>query len=93
MNRRDAKEKSRSGDISIGELRALIAKARDRGGMSRVNGSITLAQACGIYAAALERRPDDEKPAGMKIDPYSTVGALKPTRDALTIQNILRDCA
>jgi hypothetical protein len=93
MNKKDAKEKSRSGQISVGELRAIIAKARGRGGMSRLNPAIPFERACDIYEGALSGRPDDEKPAGMRSDPYSTIGAQKPTRDAQIIQNILRDCA
>jgi hypothetical protein len=92
MNKRDAKQKSCSGEITIGQLRAMIAKARGRGGMSRLNPAIPFERAADIYENALAGRLDNEKPVGMRPDPYSRVGALKPTRDALIISNILRDC-
>lgn len=91
MNRRAANTKSRASEICIGELRGMIAEARRRGGMSRVNPMFTMEQACDIYAAAIKDRPDDEVPAGMVRDVYRD--GMKPSRDSLIIRNILRDCA
>jgi hypothetical protein len=93
MNRREAKARSQASEISIGDLRHLIANARGRGGMSRVNPTFTLERACEIYSRALEGRDDAEVPKGLKPDVYSAKGRMVPTRDSLTIQNILRDCA
>lgn len=93
MNKTKAKELSRSGTLTVGELRAMISNVKDRGGMSRLNDAVPFSRACEAYEGALAGRSDDEKPVGMRTDPYSRVGALKPTRDALIIQNILRDCA
>jgi hypothetical protein len=91
MNKRMASEKSTQSRLSIGELRQMIAAARDRGGLSRVNAQIYLAQACDIYEGALAGRPDDEVPAGMKYDVYKRHDV--PSMDSLIIRNILRDCA
>lgn len=94
MNKRDAVAKSREGKISVGELRQLIALAKGRGGMSKVNPMVQLAHACDIYAGALDGREDSEVPQGMRVDPYSgRVPRYKPTRDSRIIANILRDCA
>lgn len=93
MNKRDAKTKSQASEISIGELRSMISTARQRGGMSRVNPAVSLEQACDIYERSLAGRDDAEIPAGMRVDPYSSRGAMKPSRDSLIIKNILWDCA
>jgi hypothetical protein len=93
MNKREAQRIARSGDISIGELRHFIKEARGRGGMSRVNPTLALERVLDIYEAALAGREDAEKPVGMKLDVYSPSGRMKPSRDSLTICNILRDCA
>lgn len=93
MNKRAAQELSRSGTLSIGELRKKITDARGKRSFSVVNPAIPHEQVLSIYESALEGRDDSEVPAGMRPDIYSNVGAMKPTKDALIIQNILRDCA
>lgn len=93
MNKRDAKNKAQSGTLSVGDLRAMIKRARERGDiMSRVNPRVPMDRALDIYAAALASRDDAEVPAGLRPDPYRH-GRAVPTRDSLIIQNILRDCA
>lgn len=91
MNKRDAKIKSMAGELSIGELRDMIAKRREAGGMSKVNPIFTIERVCDIYAGALAGRDGAEKPKGTRIDVYTN--REKPTGDSLTIRNILRDCA
>lgn len=92
MNRVEAKRISEAGEISLGELRSFIRKARGtaNGKMSRVNPQFTLAMVCDTYLSALGGRLDSETPAGMRRD---NSGRMKPTRDGLIIRNILRDCA
>jgi hypothetical protein len=91
MNKKLAKEKSIAGEISVGELRKMIATARPRGGMSRVNPQFTLEQTCDIFEKALTGRDDTEIPSGMRLDTYRQ--QMVPSRDSLIIRNILRDCA
>lgn len=91
MNKREAKVKSQAGELSIGELRAMISLARGQVRPSRVNPSLMLTQVCDILERAFEGRPDDERPRGLKSDPYSD--RMKPTKDSLIIANILRECA
>lgn len=91
MNKREARAKSQSGEISIGELRAMIAAAKSQFRASRVNSSLMLSQVCEIFERALDGRLDDEKPTGLKTDVYS--GRVTPSKDSLIIANILRECA
>jgi hypothetical protein len=92
MNKAEAKRIAQSGQKSIGELRSIIKSKRGKGGMSNVNPSIPLDRALDIYEAAIDGRPDDERPIGLREDIYRP-GRMKPTGDALIIQNILRDAA
>lgn len=89
MNKREAKAKSLEGTISIRELRRLIAAARGRGGMSKVNRAIPHERALDIYATGLEGRDDDEVPKGQVFDALRF--KMRATKDALMIHNILRD--
>ncbi len=91
MDKRKATELSRSGKYSIGELRKMIAVARTRGGMSRVNPQFAIADTCDIFERALAGRDDGEMPSGMRYDAYKNREV--PGRDSLMIANILRDCA
>lgn len=91
MNKRAARQKAMEGGISIGELREMIASARGRGGMSRVNPVFELERTLDIFDAAMRDRDAAEIPTTMRRDPYSRTGRLKPTRDVLLITNILRD--
>lgn len=91
MNKRDARTKSQSGEISVGELRAMIEATKSQVRASRVNPSLMLSQVCEILERALDGRLDDEKPVGLKTDAYS--GRSKPSKDSLIIANILRECA
>jgi hypothetical protein len=90
MDKYKAAALSKANKFSLGDLRQMIANARTRGGMSRVNKSITIEQACDIYAAAFGTRHDDHIPSGLLPD-YR--GIMRPTKDSLIIKNILRDCA
>ena len=92
MNKRNARAAALENTMSIGALRAMIEAARGRGGMSRVNPAIPLDRALDIYTAAIADRDPAERPAGMMPDPFRA-GRMQPTRDALLIGNILRDCA
>lgn len=91
MNKRDAKKLAEAGTLTVRELRDMIAAARGKREMSRVNRMIGHGLALNIYDAALAHRDPDEKMGGMRADPYS--GRLKPTRSSLTVRNILMDCA
>lgn len=93
MNKRDANKQALENTRTVADLRAMVANARGRGGMSKVNPQFTLEQTCDIYAAALKDRKDDEVPAGMRRDVYSRTERMKPSRDSLMISNILRDCS
>ncbi len=92
MGKQAAKKLAESETLSVGDLRAMIARARARGGMGTVNPTLTMDRVCGIYDAALEGRDDTEVPKAWRSDPYSSTGRLKPTRDALIVANICRDC-
>ena len=94
MNKIAARKQAQSETFTIGALRDLIAAARRRPDRpSAVNGAISLARACDIYEHALEGRSATEIPKAWRPDVYSRrAGAVKPTRDALIITNILRDC-
>lgn len=89
MNKTKARAEAAENKRSIGDLRALIADTRANG-FSAVNPAIPKAKVLEIYAAALEGRPDDEVPSGTRVDVYT--GRTRPSRDALLIANILRDC-
>jgi hypothetical protein len=91
MNKRAARTKSLSGQISIGELRKMIADAKTRGGMSTVNPQFTIEQTCTVFEKALAGRDDSEIPKALAYDAYRRRNVQ--TRDSLTIYNILRDCA
>jgi hypothetical protein len=91
MNKQLAKAQSIAGKLTVGELRALIAKGRQRGGVSRVNAAIPMDVICGIYEGALAGREDSEAPKGTTYDVYRRCD--RPSKDSLTICNILRDCA
>jgi hypothetical protein len=90
MNKQTAKKMAQSNELSVGDLRKMIAAARPRGGMSRVNPQFTLEQTCDIFEKALAGREDGEIPKGMRYDPYKN--REMPSRDSLMINNILRDC-
>lgn len=91
MNKREAGLMSKSGEITIAELRRMIAIGRERGGMSRVNPQFTMEQVCDIYERSLAGREASEAPPGLKQDVFTL--KMKASRDSLIIRNILRDCA
>lgn len=92
MGRIAAQKLARTETLTFGKLREIIEKASHRGGGSNVNRAFPLSRACAIYAAAIADRPDDEIPKAWRMDPYSPSGKMVPTRDFLTVCNILRDC-
>lgn len=92
MGKTEAKKRADASNISIAELRALIAKARGRGGPCNINPQLTHEQACDVFEKALDGRPDDEVPKTLVPDIYRA-GRMKATRDHLIISNILRVCA
>lgn len=81
MNKREARNQAQENTRSIGDLMQLIAAARGRGGMSRVNPQFPLEEVLDIYEGVIGKRPMDEVPDGMT------------SRNSLIIANILRDCA
>ncbi len=93
MNKRAAKKATDEFEGTIGDLRILIDARDHAGAMSAVNPAIPLHRVLGIYKAAIAGRSDAEKITIWKHDIYSTKGYMKRTRDALLVQNILRDCA
>jgi hypothetical protein len=93
MDKRKARKLAESEAFSIGDLRKLIEARSSATGPSRVNPSLTAKHATDIFAAALAGRDDAEIPKAWRTDPYSRTGAMKHTRDALTITNILWECA
>lgn len=92
MDKRKAKKLAETGTLSIGELRKIIAARSGVVGMSRVNPGFTIKQVTDIFAAALAGRDDAETPIAWRSDPYRRSGAMKHTRDVLTITNILWEC-
>lgn len=90
MNKRAARTESMASTITIGELKAMVAERRLRGGMSKVNPSFSAEQICDIYEGALKNRADDEVPQGMTYSAYKDKKVA--SRDSLMIRNILRDC-
>ena len=78
--------------LTFGDLKVMIAAAATKNGMSSVNRQFTLARVCEIYAAALDGRPDVEVPKAWRPDPYSSSGAVKPSKNFMIVTNILRDC-
>ncbi len=92
MGKQAARKLVESETLSISDFRAMIASARGTGRMSTLNPQFTLDQTCDIFERALEGRDGAEVPKALRPDPYSPSGRLKPTRDALTMSNICRDC-
>lgn len=90
MNKQEARRRAAANSLSVAELRTMIAARRGAGGMSRVNPAIPLEQVPDIYERALGGRDADEVPKGMRYDVFKKKD--KPSRDALLIANILRDC-
>jgi hypothetical protein len=94
MNKQQAKAKMLEEQLSIGDLRRMIAEARTKGGMSKVNPAFSIDEVCDIYESALEGRDAAEVPKAWRPDVYSRhANAVKPSRDSLQVTNILRDCA
>lgn len=91
MNKRDARERSTQGTLSIADLRGLIAAKRGAGGMSKLNPQFTLEQALDVLERGIAARDAAEVPPGLRYDIYKERNV--PSRDALIIQNILRECA
>ena len=91
MNKSKAMKMAEANTITIRELRELIAKARGRGGQSRVNPQFALEDILDIFERAIADRLDDEVPAGTRYDSFK--GHHVSTRDRLKIANILRECA
>ena len=90
MGKRAAKLLAQSETLTIRDLRAMIERSRAAGGMSSVNPAIPLEKTCEIFSAALDGRQDEEIPKAWRRDVYT--GRQKPSRDALIMVNILRDC-
>ncbi len=93
MNKRAAKKATDEFEGTIGDLRALIGGARDRKGASCVNPAFQVSETLDIYTAAIDGRSDDEAITIWRPDRCGTKGYMKRTRDAMLVQNILRECA
>lgn len=91
MNKAKAMKMAEENAMSIRELRELIAKARGKGGQSRVNPQFAKEDILDILERAIAERLDDEVPAGTRYDSFK--GRHVATRDQLKIANILRECA
>ena len=77
MNKRAAQQLATSGTLTFGDLRRAIATGRDRGGIARLNASLTVELAATVLGASIAGRPDDE--------------VIRGTRDAIIATNILRE--
>jgi len=91
MNKREARQLAETGSLTAAWLLELVASARGKRVMSRVNPSVPFDRALDIYQAALSQRAPEQIVGGLKTDPYS--GRLRPTKDCLTAANVLVDCA
>lgn len=91
MNKVKAMKMAKENTLTIQELRELIAKARGKGGRSRVNPQFAKEDILDIFERALADRLDDEVPPGTRYDVFK--GRDVATRDQLKIANILRECA
>ncbi len=83
MNKREAKHKAYSEDLSIGQLRQMVSEARGRGGASKVNPAFALEETLDMYDAGMNGRQDDEVPR------QRNMGILMG--DVMLITNILRE--
>lgn len=90
MNKREARRQATENQRSIADLRKLIADRRGAGGMSKVNRMFTLEQALDIFERGIAERDAAEVPEGLRYDVYKNCD--RPSRDALIITNILREC-
>lgn len=84
MNKAAALKSAAEGKWSVGDLRKLVQSQRQHGGASVVNPALSRQQALDLYEAALAGREDAEMPD------VSFRGG--PSKWALTVANILRDC-
>lgn len=93
MNKRDAKNSAYNSEYTIGDLRSLITKRRNKGGLekpSNINRGLSVEQAIGILERAIEGRDSEETPKTTRIAPGSDRVTL--SGDGLLVQNILRVC-
>jgi hypothetical protein len=84
MNKAAALRSATESKWSVGDLRKLIQSQRPYGGASVVNPALSRQQALDLYEAALAERDDAEVPEALFRG--------GPSRWALTVANILRDC-
>lgn len=91
MNKRQAKKEAFDNTCTIGDLRSLIAAARQRTGTSRLNKGLTVEQCLDILEKAMADRDDAETPEGSKYDIYRERDVL--SGDGVLVHNILRECA
>lgn len=89
MDRRRARDAVLASTYTVGELRALLAAARKRGGMSRVAPEATLGTVLDVLERWLAGRDASEVPAAMALDED---GVSWPTRDRLMLEYIFTEC-
>lgn len=90
MNKKEARQQAIANTRTIGELKALVAKAK-RDGISKVNPSFPKERVLQILSGALGDRQDDEVPSGLYCCKYTD--RMKVSGDGILITNILRECA
>lgn len=94
MNKRDAKKATDDFDGTFGDLLQIIAHdKKPDASPSVVNKTLTHGQAKGILLRAISEKPKDEKVKIWVHDVYSPAGRMKWSRAALTVQNVMRECA
>ena len=92
MGKQKARKLVDAGELSIGDLRAMINAKRGHGGQSYLNKTFSVEEILDIFESGVEGRDDDEVPAMWAPDPYSTTGRMKRTRDHLYFSNVVREC-
>jgi len=91
MNKAKAKQEALSNTRTWGELLDIVKSNRDQGGMSKLNKSLTKAQAVNIFENMIKERDLSEVPSGLKYDCYKDREVM--SGDGLGIWNLLRECA
>ena len=93
MNKKAARTKALSGDVSIKYLREIIKERRTKNieGYSAVNKNLPMYIVLEIYERAISDRADEERPNPYRYDCYKDREVV--SKDVLLMTNILRDCA
>lgn len=94
MNKRDAKKFADTFEGTFGDLLRIVdADTADNDQPSTLNKGMSHGQAKDILRRALLEKPKTDRVRIWVSDPYSRTGRMKRGRDALIVQNIMRECA